>query len=177
MKDKKQDLFVCHSIYASPLGNITMMSDGTFLTGLVLPNQGVLTAPNITVKADHLDIFKLTKNYLDAYFKGEKHLIVPPLRFKGTPFQELVWFSLLELPYGSLITYGELAKMMASKRGLAKMSSQAIGQAVGRNPISIVIPCHRVIGANNHLIGYGGGLILKRKLLSIEGHDINRYIG
>ena len=168
MKDKKRDLFVCHSIYASPLGNITMVSDGTFLTGLVLPNQGVLTAPNKTVKADHLDIFKLKKNYLDAYFKGEKHLIVPPLRLKGTPFQELVWYSLLELPYSSLITYGELAKIMASKRKLTKMPSQAVGQAVGRNPISIVIPCHRVIGSNGDLVGYGGGMALKQLLLDME---------
>lgn len=176
MKVKDSSLFQYYSHYLSPLGQITLLSDGVFLTGLLFPTQGRLAFDTHSNNRDDLDVFILTKTYLDLYFSGEKSLISPPLRFEGTPFQEEVWRALIKIPYGELKTYGDLAKDLAKVRGKRVMSSQAVGQAVGQNPISLIIPCHRVIGANDRLIGYSGGLSLKRNLLSIEGHDLNRYI-
>lgn len=111
-----------------------------------------------------------TRNWIDAYIHG--HNPSPNqicIRLSGTPFQKRVWAELLTIPYGTSITYGELAKRIALEMGIPRMSAQAIGGAVGKNPISILVPCHRVLGVNGKLTGYGGGLPLKRKLLDIEG--------
>ena len=113
-------------------------------------------------------IFTLTKKWLDMYFSGEIPHFLPPLALQGSSFALLVWQELLKIPYGSTTTYATMATKIAQQRGLAKMSAQAIGGALKRNPISIIIPCHRVIGANGGLIGYAGGLEKKKILLRLE---------
>ncbi len=113
----------------------------------------------------NLKIFKLTSDWLDVYFSGHKPDFTPPLAPLGTEFQKSVWSVLLEIPYGTSVTYGEIAAKIAGER---KMSARAVGVAVGRNPISIVIPCHRVLGAGRTLVGYAGGMERKITLLTLE---------
>lgn len=162
--------------YDSPIGSILLLSNGDALTGLLLPTQVEKSFdPMAYLQKDDLHVFTLTKEYLDAYFKGEIPKSIPPLAFSASSFKELVWFELLKIPYGETITYGELAKRVALVRGTSFMSARAVGHAVGKNPISIIVPCHRVIGHKKSLVGYGGGLPLKRELLAIEGHDIKKY--
>ena len=108
------------------------------------------------------------KRWLDLYFGGQKPDFLPPLHPEGTAFQKSVWDILLEIPYGKTISYGEIAGHIALKQGISRMSAQAVGGAVGRNPISIIIPCHRVVGADVSLTGYAGGLDRKIKLLELE---------
>ena len=144
------------SSYKSPLGVYVMSSDGKSLTGLSLAKlQG------ITEQQDH-PVFTETRRWIDLYFSGEKPDFLPPLNPQGTPFQLKVWRELLTIPYGQTTTYGEIARRLQCR------SAQAIGQAVHRNPIAIIIPCHRVIGANGSLVGYASGLEVKRELLRIE---------
>lgn len=144
------------SLYKSPLGVYFMHSDGKSLTGLSLAKlQG------ITEQQDH-PVFTETRCWLDLYFRGEKPDFLPPLHPHGTPFQLKVWRELLAIPYGQTTSYGEIARRLQCR------SAQAIGQAVHRNPIAIIIPCHRVIGANGSLVGYASGLDIKRELLRIE---------
>ena len=112
-----------------------------------------------------------TKRQLTEYFAGMRKTFDVPLRLVGTDFQHAVWQELLKLPYGTLTTYGEIAQIIASRTG-KKMSAQAVGGAVGHNPISIIIPCHRVVGSNGSLTGYAGGLDIKIKLLTMEGVDM-----
>ena len=122
---------------------------------------------------EHLEkeipVFHQVKRWLDIYFSGQQPDFMPPLHMSGTPFQMAVWETLREIPYGQTTTYGAIARKIARQRGLSKMSAQAVGQAVGRNELSILVPCHRVVGADGTLTGYGGGLELKRKLLELEG--------
>lgn len=114
-------------------------------------------------------VFDCTKKWLDSYFSGHNPDFTPPICLKGTSFQEDVWEILNRIPYGKVISYGEIARQIAEKRGLKRMSAQAVGGAVGRNPISIIVPCHRVIGSDGSLTGYAGGLDKKTELLKIEG--------
>lgn len=155
--------------YSSPLGKMTMASDGERLTGLWFGEQKyfALHLSSDAVYSD-LPVFDKTKLWLDVYFKGEKPDFLPPFYLKGTDFQREVWDILLKIPYGSVITYGDIAKKIAGKRGLSRMSAQAVGGAVGHNPISIIVPCHRVIGANGSLTGYAGGVDKKEYLLKLE---------
>ncbi|WP_291636359.1 methylated-DNA--[protein]-cysteine S-methyltransferase [Clostridium sp.] len=118
-------------------------------------------------KPDHR-LFTELKNWLEKYFKGEECEIKFPMAPKGTGFQKIVWKFLLEIPYGQTTTYGAIAKKVAAEMGRESMSAQAVGGAIGRNPISISIPCHRVIGADKNLTGYDGGLDKKEILLNIE---------
>jgi len=124
---------------------------------------------------DDMPIFNDTKMWLNKYYAGErpsfKQLPLAPI---GSGFRQAVWNILCEIPYGETITYGDIAKIMAKKLGKAKMSAQAVGGAVGHNPISIIIPCHRVVGTNGSLTGYGGGIKIKTKLLEHEGADMSR---
>lgn len=115
------------------------------------------------------------KTWLDEYFSGHNPGFIPPLSLHGSGFSIKIWEMLLDIQFGKLTTYGELARMYAAKEGLAHMSAQAIGGAVGRNPVCIIIPCHRVVGAGNCLTGYREGLDRKAALLSFEGIDVSRF--
>jgi len=146
----------------SPLGVLRLTSDGEALTGLYLQSQDFGTAAMI--QQDGLPLFEAVRDWLDGYFVGAPGEITFPLSPVGTPFQRRVWELLLTIPYGKTTTYGSLAKKLGPK-----MSAQAVGQAVGKNPIAIIIPCHRVLGAKGQLSGYAGGLENKQRLLDHEG--------
>lgn len=154
--------------YPSPIGALTAVCDETCLVGLSFSDQeydrGVFPERKKT------KLLCEAEAWLDRYFRGENPPISFPLSPKGTPFQEEVWALLREIPYGSVVTYGELAKALAKKRG-GKMSARAVGGAIGKNPIPIFIPCHRVIGAGGKLTGFTGGIDKKIALLKCEGID------
>jgi methylated-DNA-[protein]-cysteine S-methyltransferase len=155
--------FTAH--YNSPLGDMTMASDGQALTALWF--DGTRREPrfvDMTSATTMLPVFEETCRWLDFYFGGKKPDFTSPLAPKGTPFQQRVWEILLSIPYGKTVSYGDIARRISPT-----MSAQAIGGAVGRNPIGIIIPCHRVIGADGSLTGYGGGLERKRWMLELEG--------
>lgn len=156
--------------YDSPLGGITMASDGTALTGLWLDGQKYFasTMPK-DCKEKPLKIFEETIHWLDIYFDGAEPDFTPQLSLESTTFRKEVWEILLSIPYGKTMTYGEIAKKIAEQRGLVRMSAQAVGGAVGHNPISIIVPCHRVVGTNGSLTGYAGGIEKKTQLLELEG--------
>lgn len=164
--------------YGSPLGEINVASDGENIVELWLvgqrgywgrSNEGEDPAQKIPVLAE-------ARRWLDRYFAGDrpspKEL---PLAPAGSSFWQQVWKILCEIPYGELMTYGEIARRIAAQRGMEKMAAQAVGGAVGHNPISIVIPCHRVVGAGGNLTGYGGGIPLKQALLAHEGVDLSGF--
>lgn len=161
--------------YASPFGKITVASDGEHLVGLWFEN-GVFFGEGLSAGAEEvasLPVFEETFRWLDLYFAGKIPDFTPPLSVRGSDFQKRVCELLLEIPYGETSTYGDLARRIAKDRRLEKMSAQAVGGAVGRNPVSIIIPCHRVIGANGGLVGYAGGIERKRKLLELEAASIS----
>lgn len=155
--------------YTSPLGGITLTSDGTALTGLDFDGQTYFLE-NITTnhQQKNLPVFEETCRYLDLYFAGKEPDFSPALNPTGTAFQMSVWTILRTIPYGETTSYGTIAKRLEKSTG-KRMAAQAVGGAVGRNPISILIPCHRVIGADGSLTGYAGGLDKKEYLLRIEG--------
>ena len=152
--------------YFSPLGKIILMSDGTALTELDF-SEGVPEASAVHTQKD-LPVFGEVCRWLDVYFAGRDPGALPPLAPHGTAFQQVVWKVMRGIPYGTTTTYGRIAARIAAARG-GRMSAQAVGGAVGRNPISILIPCHRVIGADGNLTGYAGGLDKKEYLLELEG--------
>lgn len=158
--------------YDSPLGRIRMAADEIGLTGLWFEGSkyDADRLPNEYLEQE-TEILSEGKRWLDQYFCGQKPDFLPPLHPKGTEFQMTVWDILLKIPYGETISYGEIARQLAVKRGLSRMSAQAVGRAVGRNPIAIIIPCHRVVGADGSLTGYAGGLDKKIKLLELEHGD------
>ena len=154
--------FIAH--YESPLGGMTMASDGQAITALWFDGtrkEARYADEMSAMKA--LPVFDETCRWLDLYFAGEKPDFIPTLAPSGTPFQQRVWDILLTIPYGETMSYGDVARRISPT-----MSAQAIGGAVGRNPIGIIIPCHRVIGADGSLTGYGGGLERKRWMLEME---------
>ncbi len=164
------------SKYNSRLGEISIASDGNFLTGLWLNGQKYF-ADNLPEEFEYkeLEIFKLTKKWLDEYFSGEKPNFIPPISMGNiSSFRKRVWEIMLEIPYGQTSTYGKIAKLIETETG-KRVSAQAIGGAVGRNSISIIIPCHRVVGTNGSLTGYAGGIDKKIELLKIEGVDVNKF--
>lgn len=155
--------------YESPMGGILLAADMTGLTGLWFDGQKYF--------ANHLDseheeknlpIFEEVKHWLAIYFSGQEPDFTPSLHVRGTSFQLAVWEILQKIPYGETMTYGEIARIIAAQRGLSHMSAQAVGGAVGHNEISIIIPCHRVVGTNGSLVGYAGGIDKKGKLLELE---------
>ena len=152
------------TIYDSPLGKILLLSDGIALTGLDFEGHW----PNCQRIPGALPVFAEVNAWLDAYFRGEEPKITFPVAPAGTAFQEMVWEILLTIPKGKTRSYGDIAREMARQLGKEKMSAQAVGQAVGRNPISIIIPCHRVVGAQGQLTGYASGLDRKIWLLNHE---------
>lgn len=109
-------------------------------------------------------------HWLDIYFNNKIPDFTPPLLLKGTDFRMTVWKMLLDIPYGKTVSYGDIAKAVAKSRGIEKMSAQAVGNAVGHNPISIIVPCHRVVGSKGSLTGYGGGIKRKKELLRLESN-------
>lgn len=148
---------------------MTMASDGNCLTGLWFDGQKYdrdgLSAAN---REKMLPVFADACRWMDLYFSGKEPDFMLPLAMKTTAFRRMVWESLLTIPYGQTITYGQLARQIAARQGADRMSAQAVGGAVGHNPISIIIPCHRVVGANGSLTGYAGGIERKMKLLELE---------
>ncbi|MDD6262779.1 MAG: methylated-DNA--[protein]-cysteine S-methyltransferase [Clostridiales bacterium] len=157
--------------YISPLGTITLAGDGEFLVGLWLEGQkGGAAGADIRPEKCCPGVIEETKRWLDVYFSGREPDFLPPVRFFGSPFQVRVWELLERIPYGTTVTYGGIAEKIASETG-KNTSARAVGRAVGQNPISIVVPCHRVVGANGSLTGYAGGLDRKRSLLALEGVD------
>ena len=155
------------ALYASPLGGITLASDGMALTGLYFDGETGCPPCDAAHKKE-LPVFGEAVKWLDLYFSETEPDFMPPLAPVGTTFQQAVWKILKTIPYGETTTYGAIAKQLEKTTG-RRMSAQAVGGAVGRNPISILIPCHRVIGANGSLTGYAGGLDKKEYLLELEG--------
>ncbi len=159
--------------YVSPLGDMLLACDRTGLTGVWFAGQryfGRGLPENAEEKAT--PVLEETKEWLSEYFAGGRPSFTPPLNLSGTPFQTEVWGLLREIPYGETVTYGELARRLGLRRGIPHMSARAVGGAVGRNPVSVIVPCHRVIGADGSLTGYAGGEERKRALLVLEGATV-----
>ena len=156
--------------YLSPLGKITMSSGGEAITGLWFEGQKYYgsTIKNAKIEEKKLYVFESAEKWLDIYFGGREPGFIPLLQMEATPFRRLIWEILLTVPYGKTVTYKELAEKAAVKMGLLRMSPQAVGGAVGHNPIAIIVPCHRVIGSDGSLTGYAGGIERKKKLLQLE---------
>lgn len=157
--------------YVAPIGNLKIVSDEKSIIGLWIQGQKYFqsTIINEEISIETVLILEQAKQWLNRYFAGEKPLPKElSLKPKGSDFRNLVWEILCKIPYGEVTTYGEIAKEVAQKMHKEKMSAQAVGGAVGHNPISIIIPCHRVIGTNGNLTGYAGGIELKKKLLDFE---------
>ena len=159
--------FIQH--YDSPLGAILLAADDVGLTGLWFEGQKYFAATlPAEVQTKETPALREGKRWLDLYFAGKEPETSPPLHLIGTPFRLSVWKILSEIPYGKTMTYGDIAQRLAQERGLPRLSARAVGSAVGRNPISLIIPCHRVIGRNGRLTGYAGGLHRKAYLLAME---------
>ncbi|RHP44693.1 methylated-DNA--[protein]-cysteine S-methyltransferase [Clostridium sp. AF32-12BH] len=179
------------STYFSPLGTLLLAADSAGLTGLWLENgkyfadtlenkeykkiEKTPTGIAAAGQKEASEILTDTRRWLDLYFQGKKPDFTPKLHLTGSDFRMEVWKLLLEIPYGQTVTYGALARKLADRHGLAKMSAQAVGGAVGHNPVSIIVPCHRVVGTNGSLTGYAGGIGNKVKLLELEHTDMSRF--
>lgn len=166
--------------YPSPIGEITLAcdGDGKNLVGLWMAGQKYHggTIPEAMTPNNGIPLFDTAKKWLDRYFAGEKPGAAElPLAPIGGAFRQGVWSILREIPYGEVMTYGGIAKKMAERMGRESMSSQAVGGAVGHNPISILIPCHRVVGTNGSLTGFSAGVQIKIKLLELEGADMSGF--
>lgn len=164
------------SRYASPLGSILLAADDIGLVGLWFEGQKYFAnGLEKTHEEKELPLFAKVKRWLDIYFSGQQPQFTVPLHFIGTAFQKEVWALLCTIPYGQTTTYGAIAKQLAAKRGLPQMSAQAVGGAVGHNKISIIVPCHRVVGKNGSLTGYAGGIDKKAELLRLEKTDMRTF--
>ena len=163
-------------IYNSPLGQMTLISDGEYLTGLIFSNSSDSHKFKEKNIPKDLPIFDETIKWLDIYFSGENPTFTPKYKLENiSDFTKEVIEYIKPIPYGEVITYGDIANEIAKKKHINKMSSQAVGGAVGRNPICLIIPCHRVVGQNKQLTGYGGGIDNKIKLLELEKVDVQNY--
>ncbi len=154
--------------FSSPLGQMIATSDGEALTGLYFEGQKHLPAWDDAMTDDTLPAFRATRCWLEAYFSGKRPTPTPKLRPQGTPFRRRVWRILTEIPRGSTLTYGEIARRIADEMHTDRMAAQAVGGAIGDNPIAIIIPCHRAVGVGGKLTGYAGGLERKAWLLDME---------
>ena len=159
--------YVTH--YESPIGGITIASDGDAVIGLWFDGQKYFAD---TLSSEHeeadLPVFDQVRQWLDIYFSGRDPGFTPPLKMLTSPFRKRVWEIMLEIPFGKTLTYGEIAAKIAEEKGLNRMSAQAVGGAVGHNAISLIIPCHRVVGSSGSLTGYAGGIDKKAWLLQME---------
>lgn len=160
-----------YQIYQSPFGAMLIVANTQYLIGLYFHTQQYFHIFQRQYRQKELPVFTQTIQWLNLYFAGETPPFTPYLQLDSTDFRLRVWQILQTIPKGKVITYKQIAQEIAAERGKAKMSAQAVGKAVGANPISVIIPCHRVIGTNNSLIGYAGGVALKKKLLELEGID------
>jgi len=163
----------CKTTYSSAIGNLTLASDGNNLVGLWIEGQKYFGGNILgqAVKKDDLPVFSLAVEWLERYFKGQNPSVSEfPLAFIGSEFCKKVWQILCEIPYGKTITYGDIARQIDCK------SAQAVGGAVGHNPISIIIPCHRVLGANGSLTGFAAGIDVKVRLLELEEVELD-FVG
>ncbi|MBQ6428137.1 MAG: methylated-DNA--[Oscillospiraceae bacterium] len=160
--------------YYSPLGGITLASDGEAIVGLWFDGQKYYAD---TLDNEHMEkalpVFKETDRWLDTYFSGKQPDFMPKLSMRGTAFRKAVWNILLTIPYGQTMTYGQIAEIVAKQMGFDRMSAQAVGGAVGHNPVSLIIPCHRVVGSSGNLTGYAGGIDKKIRLLQLEQADMS----
>lgn len=162
---------------SSPAGTLTLTSDGEALTGLWIEGQKYFlsTSRDLIEKNDDLAVFRSARDWLERYFAGKKpdigELVLHPA---GSPFRQTIWQLLCRIPYGETTTYGALAREAAKQLNRSTMSAQAAGGAVAHNPISIIIPCHRVVGTDGSLTGYAGGIDLKIQLLKLEGADLSK---
>ncbi len=155
--------------YSSPLGDILLAADDAGLTGLWFAGAKYYADhPDPLRREKTTPLLAQARQWLDTYFAGREPSICPPLHMSGTAFQLSVWEILLKIPYGETVTYGEIAGQIARQKGLSYMSAQAVGGAVGRNRISLMVPCHRVVGGGGNLTGYAGGIDKKSKLLAME---------
>lgn len=162
--------------YDSPLGGILLAADDVGLTGLWFDGQKYFARGLSNERiAQETSVLTEAKRWLDIYFAGKEPDFTPPLHPIGSAFRRSVWEILLQIPYGQTATYGEIARQHAKKQGLDRMSAQAVGGAVGHNEISIIIPCHRVVGADGSLTGYAGGIDKKEALLELERADMSRF--
>lgn len=164
--------------YASPLGELVLASDGESLIGVFFAGQKydcATVSPDAKriFLADEIPVLAQTRAWLDAYFAGKDPGAAPPVAQRGSKFRQRVWSILEEIPYGRLTTYGAIAQRIAAETG-ARASARAVGGAVGHNHVSIIVPCHRVVGASGSLTGFGGGLDRKIALLELEGVDMSR---
>ena len=162
--------------YQSSVGDVLLAADETGLTGLWFEGEKFYA---LSLDPEHEEretpIFAITRRWLDIYFSGHEPDCMPPVHMIGSEFRRCVWELLLQIPYGTTVTYGDLARQVARRRGLRRMSAQAVGGAVGHNEISIIVPCHRVVGTNGSLTGYAGGVDKKRRLLELEGVDMEKF--
>ena len=162
--------------YKCPFSNIFLTSDGEYLTGLWFEGSKDELKHKNNLEEKNLPIFDETKKWLDIYFSGKISSFTPKYKINNlTPFRKMVIDIMNEIPYGKVITYGDIANEIASKKNISKMSGQAVGSAATFNPICIIIPCHRVIGKNCNLTDYGGGINNKIELLKIEGNDMSKF--
>lgn len=164
--------YVSH--YSSPVGPMVIASEANALSGLWFTGQKYYPADVTNNEVLHENnVILEVKRWLDIYFAGEEPDFMPPVLLRGSDFQMDVWNLLRQIPFGVTVTYGELAQRIARQRALKRMSAQAVGGAVGHNPIGIIVPCHRVVGTNGSLTGYAGGIDKKRFLLENEGVDMS----
>lgn len=161
--------------YTSPLGKILLTSDDEGLTHLAFDGQKYFPALTGAQEMPSHPILISAQRWLDHYFAGENPDFTPPLHASGSDFQRAVWQLLLAIPYGETTTYGAIAQEIARLQQRSRMSAQAVGGAVGHNPIGIIVPCHRVVGASGSLTGYAGGLDKKIALLKLEGVEMSRF--
>ena len=163
--------------YGSPLGKLLLFGDEQGLTALRFADGARVGAPE-TQRAAVLretELFEQTKRWLELYFSGRDPGFLPKVHWTGSAFRRRVGELLCEIPFGETVSYGQIAARIAKERGLERMSAQAVGGAVGKNPICILVPCHRVVGANGGLTGYAGGIWRKKALLELEGNDMSRF--
>lgn len=164
--------------YQTPenFSNIIMNSNGEYLTGLWFEDSRDSSKHRTDCEEKELEIFKETSKWLSLYFSGRNPNFTPRYKIKNlTPFRQEVIDIMNAIKHGTVVTYNDVSKIIAKKRGLKRMSAQAVGGAVGWNPICIIIPCHRVVGTNGSLIGYGGGIKNKVELLKLEGNDMSKF--
>lgn len=162
--------------YDSPLGRIALTGEDEALTGLYLEGQKYSKEASSERREEKmLPVFREADKWLDIYFSGKEPDFTPPLSMKTTPFRKAVWEIMLTIPFGQTMTYGEIAEKIAKQKGIVKMSAQAVGGAVGHNSISLMIPCHRVVGTGGSLTGYGGGIDKKVWLLKLEKVDMSAF--